>query len=118
MDIRGINDSGRSAVGFEMKSTGDQSSKEEKNTKTVTANVSEKKYSKQEIEKEIDSLNEFLKGSSTHLKFQLHEKLGEYYVQVVNDHSDEVIREIPSKKILDMVAQMYEMVGILVDEKR
>ncbi|EST55411.1 flagellar protein FlaG [Brevibacillus panacihumi W25] len=118
MDIRGVNDSGRGTVGLETKNTGEQGSKDDKLIQTVSPNVSEKRYSKKELEKEVDSLNEFLKGSSTHLKFQLHEKLGEYYVQVVNDHSEEVIREIPSKKMLDMVAQMYEMVGILVDEKR
>jgi flagellar protein FlaG len=31
--------------------------------------------------------------------------------------NDEVIREIPPEKILDMVAKMMELAGILVDEK-
>ncbi|NRR23238.1 flagellar protein FlaG [Brevibacillus sp. MS2.2] len=118
MDIKGINDPGRGAVGLELKNAGEQSTKENKTADSADTYGNEKKYSKKELEKEVDSLNDFLKGSTTHLKFKLHEKLGEYYVQVVNDQSNEVVREIPSKKMLDVVAKMYEMVGILVDEKR
>jgi len=29
-----------------------------------------------------------------------------------------MIREIPPEKILDLVAKMWEMAGILIDEKR
>lgn len=71
-----------------------------------------------EIVREVDNLNKFMQSSTTHIKFTLHEKLNEYYVQVVNDQTNEVIREIPSKKVMDMVAKMHEMIGLLVDEKR
>ncbi|SFK79874.1 flagellar protein FlaG [Brevibacillus centrosporus] len=118
MDIKGIKDPGRGNFGLEGKPVGEQGVMDDKATSVVNADKDQKKYSKRELEKEIDSLNDFLKGSTTHLKFQLHEKLGEYYVQVISDQSNEVVREIPSKKMLDVVAKMYEMVGILVDEKR
>lgn len=71
-----------------------------------------------ELVREVDNLNKFMQSSTTHIKFTLHEKLNEYYVQVVNDQTNEVIREIPSKKVMDMVAKMHEMIGLLVDEKR
>lgn len=69
-----------------------------------------------ELAREVDNLNKFMQ--SNHIKFTLHEKLNEYYVQVVDDQTNEVIREIPSKKVMDMVAKMHEMIGLLVDEKR
>ncbi len=78
----------------------------------------DKTYTKKELEKAVEGLNKWLQSGTTHLKFNLHEKLHEYYVQVIDDNTKEVIREIPSKKIMDMVAQMYETIGILVDEKR
>ncbi|CAM3520963.1 flagellar protein FlaG [Brevibacillus invocatus] len=74
--------------------------------------------SKSEIEKEIAGLNKLLQATNTHLKFTLHEELNEYYVQVINEESNEVVKEIPSKKVMDMVAKMHEMIGLLVDEKR
>ncbi|MED1693604.1 flagellar protein FlaG [Brevibacillus agri] len=77
-------------------------------------NVSEK-----ELEKVVNNLKKWVQHTqSTHLQFRLHEKLNEYYVEVVNDQTKEVIREIPSKKILDVAAKMQEMIGLLVDEKR
>jgi flagellar protein FlaG len=36
----------------------------------------------------------------------------------VDSNTKEVIREIPSEKILDMFASMLELAGLLVDERR
>jgi len=36
-------------------------------------------------------------------------------VQVINNETQEVVREIPPQKILDMVAKMWELAGIIVD---
>jgi flagellar protein FlaG len=74
--------------------------------------------SKEQLVKEIESLNKFIQTTSTHLRFTFHEELNEYYVQIVDDQTNEVIREVPPKKILDMVAKMHEMIGLLIDEKR
>ena len=38
-------------------------------------------------------------------------------VKVINSETNEVIREIPPEKILDLVAKMWELAGILVDER-
>jgi flagellar protein FlaG len=73
--------------------------------------------SKDEIEKIVTSINEFIKPANTHLKFEFHEDLQEYYVTVVNEITNEVVKEIPSKKLLDMYAQMTEYLGLLVDKK-
>ncbi|MDF2859590.1 MAG: flagellar protein FlaG [Neobacillus sp.] len=73
--------------------------------------------SKEQTEKVVHSINEFLAGSNSHLKFNFHEDLQEYYVTVVDDTTNEVIKEIPSKKLLDMYAAMTEYLGLLVDRK-
>ncbi|MDM5228408.1 flagellar protein FlaG [Cytobacillus sp. NJ13] len=65
----------------------------------------------------VDSMNEFLQASHTSLKFVLHEELNEYYVTLVDDLTQEVVKEIPSKKMLDMYAAMTEFVGLMVDKK-
>ncbi|WHZ05399.1 flagellar protein FlaG [Neobacillus sp. YX16] len=73
--------------------------------------------SREKTEKVIASINDFLKASNSHLKFEFHDDLQEYYVTLVDDKTNEVIREIPSKKLLDMYAEMTEYVGLLVDKK-
>lgn len=72
---------------------------------------------KQKLETAVENLNDFIEPVITNLKFVLHEDLHEYYVTIVNPLTDEVIREIPPKKLLDMYAAMAEYIGLLVDEK-
>jgi flagellar protein FlaG len=73
--------------------------------------------SKEAMERVIDGMNEVLQPAKTHLKFELHEKLNEYYVTIVDNNTNEVVREIPSKKWLDIYAAMTDFVGLIVDKK-
>lgn len=77
----------------------------------------EPKDAKEILEEVVNSLNDFLGPTNTHLKFEFHEKLKEYYVTIVDNHNNEVVREIPPKRLLDMYAAMTEYLGILVDRK-
>lgn len=70
-----------------------------------------------EVNAAISTLNELMEPSRTNLKFELHDKLEKYYVSVVDTNTDEVIKEIPPKKMLDMYVEMAEFMGILIDEK-
>lgn len=77
----------------------------------------QKVVSMDELESIVESFNDFIDPLRTNLKFVFHEKLNEYHVVVVNPLTNEVIKEIPSKKMLDMYAAMAEFMGILIDEK-
>jgi len=66
----------------------------------------------------IERANRAIEGARTEFKFSIHEKTHEISVKVLDKDSGEVIREIPPEKVLDMVAKMWEMAGIIVDEKR
>ena len=39
-------------------------------------------------------------------------------VQVVDSDTGEIIREIPPQKILDLVAKLWELSGVFLDERR
>ena len=70
-----------------------------------------------DVESVVTILNGFIDASQTNLKFVYHEQLNEYYVTVVNPLTNETVKEIPPKKMLDMYAAMAEYMGILIDEK-
>lgn len=74
-------------------------------------------FPKEELEKVINGINDFLQPANTHIQFQLHEKLNEYYVTVVDNQTKEIVREIPSRKMLDLYAAMTEFLGFVVDKK-
>jgi flagellar protein FlaG len=92
----------------------EQAIKDNANKETALGTVEVKKERLDDI---IEGMNEFLQPSNTSLKFELHEKLNEYYVTIVDDITHEVVKEIPSKKMLDMYAAMTEFVGLMVDKK-
>ncbi|WP_312109726.1 flagellar protein FlaG [Brevibacillus reuszeri] len=98
--------------------TGSSAADEQNNMINMNNQFEQSPQTRPDLRNEIAGINKWLQSTNTHVKFTLHEDLNEYYVQVINDQTNEVIREIPSKKMMDMVAKMHEMVGLLVDEKR
>lgn len=69
------------------------------------------------VDEIVDGLNQALKAADKRLQFLVHETTGCIYVKVINQETEEVIREIPPEKILDLVGHIHELVGLLVDEK-
>jgi len=64
-----------------------------------------------EISRDLDTLH------AVGLNFTRHDETGRTMVRITNRDTDEVIREIPAKKVLDLAAKIEEMVGIIFDEK-
>jgi flagellar protein FlaG len=58
------------------------------------------------------------KQPQTTCEFSYHEETGRISITVRDKESQKIIREIPPEKSLDMLQKMWELAGILVDEKR
>ncbi len=71
-----------------------------------------------EVIQAIEKANKHIRTFDRRLEFSIHDATKQILVKVINTEDDTVIREIPSEKVLDMVAHMWEVAGILVDEKR
>ena len=65
------------------------------------------------IERAVKSLQ----GPQTTLEISIHEKTHDIMVKVLNKDTGELIREVPREKTLDLVANMMELAGLLIDEK-
>lgn len=94
---------------------------EGQNKESSKENVAEKKESEfqpEQLKPAVDLANKMLFKNNTHLKFEIHEKTKEVMVRIVRDDTGEVVKEVPPEKMLDMVAKIWETLGILVDEKR
>jgi len=80
-----------------------------------TADVQE--ISKEKLQHAVDTVNEFLQINHNASKFVLHDGLDRYFVQVVDTKTEEVVKEIPPKKLLDAFYEMQKLLGMIVDEK-
>ncbi len=65
----------------------------------------------------VDNTNKMLEGYNRRFEISIHEGTNAVMVKVIDQNTDEIIREIPPEKILDMVAALWEMAGIIVDRK-
>ena len=49
--------------------------------------------------------------------FGIHEGTNRIMIKIVDKESKEVLKEFPPEKTLDMITMVWEMAGILIDEK-
>lgn len=71
-----------------------------------------------QVVKAIEHAIKAMQGRTTSLEFSIHQKTKLISVKVLDKDTGETIREIPPEKSLDFVAKLWQMAGILVDEKR
>jgi flagellar protein FlaG len=78
----------------------------------------EVKLSKDEINKMIDQLNISTRKSNERISFAYNEATNRIIVRVVNNDTNEVIREIPPKDFMRFIEHLKDSLGVLVDESR
>jgi flagellar protein FlaG len=108
----GVQESGRQVAVEGAKDATAVADNRHRETRQSSVSISE-----QQLIEAIEEANKALKGADKRFEFSIHEGTKEIMVKVINDETDEIIREIPPEKILDMVAKIWEMAGILVDRK-
>lgn len=81
------------------------------------SNSSEQQTTNEQIKKAVEQLNKKLTANSEAV-FGIHEATNRVTIKIVDKETKEVIKEVPPEKTLDMIAKVWEIAGILVDEKR
>lgn len=88
------------------------------NQSVITTNVLEKHNTKEdEIISSIEKANKKLQGSATELSFSVHSGTKQIMIKILDTNTKEIVKEIPSEKILDMVANLMETAGLIIDKK-
>ncbi|KGN03429.1 hypothetical protein Z969_00210 [Clostridium novyi A str. 4570] len=79
---------------------------------------SKKDKSEKDIKSAVNKLNKFLQGENTHIEYERHKVFkNQFTIKIVDNKTKEVIKEVPPKKILDMVAEICKLAGVIVDKK-
>lgn len=63
----------------------------------------------------VNKLNEFMAHTQRNSKFAYHKELDRYYVEVVDAQTQEVVKEIPPKELLDAYYEMQKVLGKMFD---
>lgn len=67
------------------------------------------------MRKAVEEINKNVKNSEA--VFGFHEETNRVTIKIIDKDSKEVIKEFPPEKTLDMIAKVWEMAGLMVDQK-
>ena len=67
------------------------------------------------LTKAVEEINKRVTNSEA--VFGIHEETNRVTIKIVDKDSRKVLKEYPPEKTLDMIAKVWELAGILVDEK-
>ncbi|PYY29574.1 flagellar protein FlaG [Paenibacillus illinoisensis] len=74
--------------------------------------------SKQQLDKLIEDGNKVLQRMDTQLRWSVNKESNQMIVKVMDTQTNEVLREIPPEKYLELVQNLCEQVGLFLDEKK
>ena len=72
----------------------------------------------EKLSETIREINSDFEKQHISLRFRLHKDSERWMVQIFDIMEDEVIREIPPEKVLDLSARIQGMVGAMIDSHR
>ncbi len=72
----------------------------------------------EDLQDAVEKVNITADTFNISLRFRIHEESERIMVQVINLENNEVIKEIPPEKILNVVAQIQNIIGLFVDTRR
>lgn len=131
MDISGVNQIAQTVPSVQTTTpSGDGATNSVGTNNTTRANVqntnqstdkdskaNEKPVNADELKKAVDKLNKFMEDDGVSVEYSVHPQFKDTMIKIVDKNTGDVITECPPKKILDMVARMCELAGIIFDKK-
>ena len=70
----------------------------------------------EQIKRAVENINKT--NSHTEAVFGIHEGTNRVTIKIVDKETKKVLKEFPPEKTLDMIEKVWEMAGLMVDEKR
>ncbi len=70
----------------------------------------------EQLRKAVEQLNKKMNNSEA--VYGIHEGTNRITIKIVDKETKETIKELPPEKTLDMIVKVWELAGMLVDERR
>ncbi|QNK58359.1 flagellar protein FlaG [Paenibacillus sp. PAMC21692] len=73
---------------------------------------------KEKLYKEVERINNQLQVQNHTFRFKFSEEADQFYMQVIDLRTQEVVNSVPSEHMIELAAKLKEMIGFFIDEKR
>ena len=97
------------------KATSDLNTKQTSGEENNTQQQSQQQKNVQ-LKKAVEDINK--KAVNSEAIFGIHEETNRVTIKIIDKDTKKVIKELPPEKTLDMIAKVWELAGLMVDEKR
>ena len=69
------------------------------------------------VREAVEKINKFLSGSNRKFEISVHDVTNVIMIKVIDTDTNEMIKEIPPEKMVDLMVSICEMAGIMFDRK-
>jgi flagellar protein FlaG len=93
-------------------------------TQTYSKNMEKFEATEEQIREDNEKVRKAIADMTKNVKsnaeavFGIHDKTNRVTIKMVDKDTKKVIKEFPPEETLDMIARIWEVAGIMVDEKR
>jgi flagellar protein FlaG len=88
-----------------------------KETQATDNQVQAKPPEKQEVEKAVAQLAEFVSSKQSQISFSIDESSGSQIVKILDNESKQVIRQFPSEEAVAIARALDKLQGLLIKDK-
>ena len=92
------------------------SNEEENMAANVVESTQKNAPSENTIKQAVSDINKKI-NPNTIARYGFHEETNRVTIKIVDKNSDKVIKEFPAEETLDMIAKVWELAGVFLDEK-
>jgi uncharacterized FlaG/YvyC family protein len=72
---------------------------------------------KEGLEKMVERLNRVAKELGHRLSFDLYEGTEEFYAKVIDRRTNDIVKMVPAKEVLELHRRLQEVIGVIVDRE-
>lgn len=72
---------------------------------------------REEVERATDKLNRLMGLINKRVRFDLHEDSDQIMVRVIDQDTEDVLKEMPPKRVLELLNSLTDIAGLLVDQR-
>lgn len=72
---------------------------------------------REEVERATDKLNRLMTLIDKRLRFDIHDKSQGFVVRVIDQDTKDTLKELPPKRVLDLLSSFTHIAGLMVDER-
>lgn len=116
MDVKVLSQGGQRDFDINLKGSNEAIINNNVNREEINNNL-EKEIKLSDVEKAAEKLNKLFEDKNTYIEYELYGKSKSMTIKIVDSNTKEVIKELPPKKLIDMVDKLCELAGLVMDEK-